>query len=248
MFPVGANAGFRTGMLGRGFTNLSPSVTTSYWKYGQFGKSTITDPTRWVRPLGANITTLGWTLEILFEPDDLTSQQLFTNSQDFARYSGIDISMTNGMFINVGDGTGETGSDRMSSLSAATIEAGKVNHWIATLDSGTSENAWHQCMNGTVTTGQNGAGGTGNSLAFSGISLFDDTALCVLGRDFVTENFTGVLYGFNLFHHYFTPQELQDRHQRILDMFTPAVTRELQPTGFIELAGIGAAPQSQNLP
>lgn len=246
MLPVGANAIFKTGMLGRGFSNASPTVTTSYWKYAKLGGGDETG--LMVRQLNAAAAAHGFTIEILFEPDTTTSQSLFTTSQNFTVYAGMDITMTTAMFVNLGDGTGELSSDRVSSLSASAIEAGKVNYWAWSAPLFTDETNWRQICNRQQTVGQNGAGGTGSGgVVYPGGSNFNNAALCVLGRDFITNNFTGKLYGFNILHKYLTPNEMLDRNDRILDMFRLATTRETAPTGFINLPGIGPAPQAQSL-
>ena len=246
MRPVGANAIFKTGQLGRGFSNASPTTTTSYWKYAKDGGGDETE--RIARMLDAQVADLGFTIEILFEPETTGSQSLLTTSQHFSVYSGMDITMATNVFVNLGDGTGQLSSDRISSQSNTQVEAGKVNYWAISMNSCTNENAWRHVLNHNESTGQNGALGTGTTgVRYSGSATFNNLALTVLGRSFITNNFTGKLYGFNIIQRYMTHKELQDRNTRILDMFTLAPTRELFSTGFLNLRNTGPAPQAQSL-
>lgn len=249
---VAGTAELRTGKAGPGFS--APLATSGNEViYGQYLTTDFNDTTTLLRPSNAEIAANGgWTFETLIQPfPTLTLGQagIWTNDRDESRYSGLNIELTGGGFaqILIGDNQGSSANDRQNGTSSpAALNLGQLNHVMVSIDVATSDTNWLFCINGTTayTSGSGNGGGVGYGTQTESSNRI---SACVANRNFVTGGVEGIVYGWNIFNRQMTAAEMQERSRRFWEMFTLATTRELQPTGFLNLRNTGPAPQAQSL-
>ena len=243
-----------TGKLGPGLNVGSTTGTGDIWEYGlrSLSGTAFYDSTNFLRPTASIIDAQGFYIEVLAELFTAPAGQsgIWTNARKTASsYEGIDLSVdptTNRPFMNFGDSDSTSSTNRRSCSCNEAMPVGEPCLIQFATDDNFTQTNWHMGVNGVY--GESFSGTASDVPEYD--TVFSTTMHIMVGgrnRPFVTDNFPGVIYGFNVIYRDFSPAQMLERYRRFWEMFTPARTRELAPSGFLNLRNTGPAPQAQSL-